>query len=469
MAASTNQPWRNGARSYTHAPKISHGTDPMGDHVGVQVVVPEPQAPSRPAPGRQPVSDARLVAQIRGGNERAFELLYDRYHRELLAFCRHMLGSREEAEDVLQQVMVATHRQLVTSPAELALRPWLYAVARHRCISILRGRRESFALDDVPEPSSEGLDAAAEVEQRDDLRAMLSDIARLPDDQRAALLLAELGALSHDEISEALEVRREKVKALVFQARESLAGWRSARETDCAEIRAQLANLSGGALRRGPLRKHIDVCIGCRAFRAQVRRQREALALLLPVLPTVALKANVLGAVAASSSAIAASAPVGAGIGGAVAAGQATGGGAVGTLSAGGLSGGGAAAGGVGSGAAAATGVGSAAAGSAGTAAAGGLGGVAAGGVSSAAGGLAARALAVVALAGAAGGGYAVVDPVSAPRIPPLRQSAALTAKGQPTPVPAASAAAPMVQPAAAVPGVGVTPVAVAVPVALQA
>src|SRR3954449_12600962 len=318
MAASTNQPWRNGARSYTHAPKISHGPDPMGDHVGVQVVVPELQAPSRPAGVRQPVPDARLVAQIRGGNERAFELLYDRYHRELLAFCRHMLGSREEAEDVLQQVMVATHRQIVTSPAELAVRPWLYAVARHRCISILRSRRESFALDDVPEPSSDGLDAAAEVEQRDDLRAMLTDVARLPDDQRAALLLAELGALSHNEIAEALAVRRDKVKALVFQARESLAGWRTARDADCIEIREQLANLHGAELRRGPLRKHVDVCLGCRAFRAQVRHQREAMALLLPVLPSVALKAKVLGAVSASgSAAAAASAPIGAGLGGA--------------------------------------------------------------------------------------------------------------------------------------------------------
>ena len=79
-------------------------------------------------------------------------------------------------------------------------------------------------------------------------------------------MLSELGDLSHDEIAEVLGVRRDKVKALVFQARESLAGWRAARETPCAEIREQLATLRGGALRRATLRRHLARCPGCRAF-----------------------------------------------------------------------------------------------------------------------------------------------------------------------------------------------------------
>ena len=53
---------------------------------------------------------------------------------------------------------------------------------------------------------------------------MLGDIARLPDDQRAALVLAELGDLSQQEIAATLDVRTDKVKALIFQAREALAG-----------------------------------------------------------------------------------------------------------------------------------------------------------------------------------------------------------------------------------------------------
>jgi RNA polymerase sigma factor (sigma-70 family) len=252
---------------------------------------------------RRTVSDEVLVDRVRDGDELAFEVIYDRYHGDLLAFCRHMLGSREEAEDALQHVFVAAHRNLGDPERDILLRPWLYAVARNRCLSVLRARRESVCLDDLPEPASAGLAVAAEVEHRQDLKDMLADIARLPDDQRAALLLAELGALSHDEIAEALDVRRDKVKALVFQARESLMGWREAREADCKEIREQLATLRGGALRRAPLRRHLETCAECREFQQEVRRQRAALAIVLPVVPSAALKHNVLTAAFATGKA----------------------------------------------------------------------------------------------------------------------------------------------------------------------
>jgi hypothetical protein len=91
-------------------------------------------------------------------------------------------------------------------------------------------------------------------------------------------------------------VRKDKVKALVFQARESLMTSRSARDTDCQEIQEQLATLRGAALRRVSLRRHVAVCPACAAFRAEVRRQRAGLALVLPVVPGVLLKKSVLAA-----------------------------------------------------------------------------------------------------------------------------------------------------------------------------
>src|SRR5690348_1454139 len=117
---------------------------------------------------RFPVGDDRLVARIRAGDERAFELAYDRYHAQLLAFCRHMLGSREEAEDALQRVFVSAHRQLLRDDRPVRLKPWLYAIARNRCLSMLRARREQAELE--VEPSTDGLAVAAEVERRQELR-----------------------------------------------------------------------------------------------------------------------------------------------------------------------------------------------------------------------------------------------------------------------------------------------------------
>jgi RNA polymerase sigma factor (sigma-70 family) len=251
------------------------------------------QAPARLlAPAwRRLGSDETLVAAVRAGDGRAFEAIYDRYHRPLLSFCRHMLGDREEGEDALQQTFLGAYRDIVSSAKPIHLRPWLYTIARNQCLSMLRARRDKVPLEDA-QPATEGL--ASAVQQREDIRDMLVDLRRLPEDQRAALVLAELGSLSHEDIADVVGCPRSKVKALVFQARRSLAASRLARETPCSEVREQLATLAGGALRRGPLRRHVRECPGCREFEAEVRRQRRAMAALLPVIPSAGLKSAIL-------------------------------------------------------------------------------------------------------------------------------------------------------------------------------
>jgi RNA polymerase sigma factor (sigma-70 family) len=263
-------------------------------------------------------SDERLVAHVRGGSEAAFEVVYDRHHRGILAFCRHMLGSVEEAEDAVQHTFIAAYRDLVGSDKDIQLRPWLYTIARNRCYSMLRSRRER-PLGELDEPVTENL--SVEVQRRQDLRDLLADVAELPEDQRAALVLAELGAVSHEEIATVLDVPREKVKALVFQARTSLAASRTARDTPCAEIREQIANLRGGSLRRTTIRRHLRTCAGCRAFRDEVALQRKSLAIALPVIPTLGLKESALAAAFGTGGGSgAAAAAAGAGTGAAAAA-----------------------------------------------------------------------------------------------------------------------------------------------------
>jgi RNA polymerase sigma factor (sigma-70 family) len=260
---------------------------------------------------RRLASDDSLVAAVRAGRSDAFEGIFERYHPQILSFCRHMLASREEGEDAVQHTFMAAYTDLVASDKPIQLRPWLYAIARNHCISVLRARRQQAPLEDV-EPAVEGL--AAEVQRRADLQDMLRDLARLPDDQRTALVLAEMGALTHEEIAGVLACPKEKVKALVFQARSSLLASRDARDTPCAEIREQLA-LAGGALRRAPLRRHLRECSGCREFRAEVRRQRSAIAVLLPVVPTAALKSKVLAAVGLGGTAAGGGGGAAAGVG----------------------------------------------------------------------------------------------------------------------------------------------------------
>ena len=238
--------------------------------------------------------DAKLVEQMRRGNEAAFEVAFERHGAGILGFCRHMLGSSEEAEEVVQHTFAAAFGELQRGgDRKLALRPWLYTVARNRCVSLLRSRREQ-ATEEIHLPTT-GL--AEEVERRAELRDVLRDLRELPCAQGEALLLAEAGDLSHAEVAKVLGCEVAKVKALVFRARSGLIQRRIARETPCSEIREQLANLGGGSLRRSPLRHHLRRCEGCRAYGEQVRLQRRMLAAALPVAPSLALKSSVLGAV----------------------------------------------------------------------------------------------------------------------------------------------------------------------------
>ena len=237
-------------------------------------------------------SDAHLVARVRDGDEGAFEVLYERYVPGVLSFCRHMLGSIEEAEDAVQHTFAAAHGGLLRDEREIDFKPWLYAIARNRSLSVLRARRESG--DGEVEVSTAGLDD--DVGRRADLRALVADVQDLPPAQREALVLIELEDLSHAEVAVVLGCPVAGVKGLVFRARSGLMERRDARAAPCEEIRAELATARKGSLRKGRLRHHLKECVGCSAYLEDVRRQRRMLALLLPVVPSFGLKRSVLAA-----------------------------------------------------------------------------------------------------------------------------------------------------------------------------
>jgi RNA polymerase sigma factor (sigma-70 family) len=262
--------------------------------------------------------DDRLVTGVRHGDDAAFEALYDRYAPGLLAFCHHLLASRDDAEDALQHSLSAAYRMLRADDREVELRPWLYTVARNRCLSMLRARRPDVSLDTTAERGGRPDDLVDQVQRRADLRDLVQDLRLLPDEQRAALVLFELGGLSHDDIATVLDIRRDKVKALVFQAREGLMRARHARETPCTEMRRQLASLTGRIPKRSLLRRHVDRCPSCALYQAEVGRQRAALALILPVPLSAGLKSTILGSVLGRGGAAVAGGGAGAGAGTAI-------------------------------------------------------------------------------------------------------------------------------------------------------
>ena len=244
--------------------------------------------------GRSPLlrlqGDEKLVALVRRGHNGAFEALVQRYQARLLAFCRHMLGSQEDAEDVLQEVFAASYNALLADDRPINARPWLYRIARNRCLNHLRKPRAA-GQDSMDIFERDGGTTTAEtVHRREEFRQIVADVQELPETQRTALLLREIDALSYDQIAEAMDTTVPSVKSLLVRARVSLAEASEARLLTCEEVRLELGQVAEGIAKSSPPgRRHLKSCERCRTFKGELRTTSKALAAVFPVGPLVIL------------------------------------------------------------------------------------------------------------------------------------------------------------------------------------
>jgi RNA polymerase sigma factor (sigma-70 family) len=281
--------------------------------------------------GRSPLlrlqSDEKLIALMRRGQHAAFDALVQRYQSRLLAFCRHMLGCTEDAEDVLQEVFASAFNAILADERAINARPWLYRIARNRCLNHLR-RPVPTGQDsmDVFERDG-GATTADTVHKREEFRQIVSDVQDLPETQKTALLLREIDALSYDQIAEAMDTTVPSVKSLLVRARVSLAEAAEARLLTCGEVRLELGQVAEGiAKTSAPLRRHLKGCERCRVFRSELRRANRALAAVYPIGPLVLVKKFFIAKIGASAASHAGASSSGAAASGAAAAAGAGGG-----------------------------------------------------------------------------------------------------------------------------------------------
>jgi RNA polymerase sigma-70 factor, ECF subfamily len=151
-------------------------------------------------------ADARLADRIRSGDAEGLGELYDRYASVALATALRVVGSRDEAEDVVHDAFVTVWRKIDRfDPERGALRAWLMTVVRNRAIDRVRARRASIDLDDADErsllrtgPNPTWEDALRRASAGDLQAAM----AELPDEQRRAVELAYFQGYTYREVAE---------------------------------------------------------------------------------------------------------------------------------------------------------------------------------------------------------------------------------------------------------------------------
>ena len=286
-----------------------------------------------PSPLLRLQSDERLIAMTRRGQNAAFETLCSRYESRLLSFCRHMLNSREDAEDVLQEVFTAAFNAVLADEREINVRPWLYRIARNRSLNHLR-RASAIGVDSMDiHFSDHGLSTGDRVIRREGFRELLTDVQHLPETQRTALLLREIDSLSYDQIAHAMETTVPSVKSLLVRARISLAEAAEARKLSCEEVRFELGQVAEGLVKLSPAaRRHTRDCERCSSFKKQLKDNNKALAAIFPVGPLLLVKKLLLAKLGGTASgahvAGGAGATVGAGATAGVGAGAAATGGA---------------------------------------------------------------------------------------------------------------------------------------------
>jgi RNA polymerase sigma-70 factor, ECF subfamily len=175
-------------------------------------------------------TDAQLVDLVRSGDDRAFAAIHERYEGRLHAYARQLLGgAHHDAEEVVQDAFVRALNALRADDREMALKAWLYTIIRNRALDVLRRPVRTTDL----EPHAPTLcDAAADPCERfvrsEEISALVAGLKGLPERQRTALVLHEMGGASHQAIAQRLAVTTGGSKALVSRARSGLAKARAA-------------------------------------------------------------------------------------------------------------------------------------------------------------------------------------------------------------------------------------------------
>lgn len=165
--------------------------------------------------------EADLVARARAGDAAAFDVLVRRHQARLYGVALRMTGDREDAQDVVQDALEHAWRAVPRFRQDAQLSTWLVRIVINRCRDLRRVRPQAPGLpDDTLADAGTSLEATVEGRRRKD--AVVAAIARLPFDQRAALVLHTFDGRPQAEVARLLGTTESAVKVRIHRARRAL-------------------------------------------------------------------------------------------------------------------------------------------------------------------------------------------------------------------------------------------------------
>jgi RNA polymerase sigma-70 factor (ECF subfamily) len=164
--------------------------------------------------------DEQLLAAIDQGDHQAYATLVNRHADKLFGYLLRLTSSRADAEDLLQETFIRAWRKAATyQPGRVKVSTWLHRIAHNLFIDAFRSQRR---LNDISEATTVSRDLVDIQIASEQLALIEAAISRLPDNQRAALLLCHTQGFSNAEAGEILGLQVRAVESLIARARRSL-------------------------------------------------------------------------------------------------------------------------------------------------------------------------------------------------------------------------------------------------------
>lgn len=238
---------------------------------------------TRPTDGG--ADDRELVAAVRAGDDRAFELLYERYQPRIGAFVRGMVRDHGRAEDITQEVFIAALRRMREErEREILFKPWIYEIAKNRCIDAFRrsrnanevsfDARDAVRADEHDRLAEPGATPDSAVEGKLAIDNLCGAFGSLSQVHHDILVLREFEGLSYREIGDRLGMSRPAVESTLFRARKRLS--EEYEELVSGERCLRVQRLvdddgarSPGLRDRRRMSRHLAHCQPCRRYAAR--------------------------------------------------------------------------------------------------------------------------------------------------------------------------------------------------------
>ncbi|MGB8658710.1 MAG: sigma-70 family RNA polymerase sigma factor [Candidatus Zixiibacteriota bacterium] len=180
------------------------------------------------------MNDQELIQKVIERDDLVFERLVDQYQDLVLNTCYHLIGNRQDAEDVAQDVFFQAYKSAKEFRQEAKISTWLYRIAVNRSLNFIRDHKWSRWLKSITSlsqdeprgttelsaPDSDRPDVALQEKERDVI--VQEAIDSLPGRQKAAFVLREHEGLSYQEIAQVLQLSGSSVESLIHRAKSNL-------------------------------------------------------------------------------------------------------------------------------------------------------------------------------------------------------------------------------------------------------